>query len=139
MAILVLLAIWTWSVRESPDAILAVVLTCGTFWGLVATLTTLREVWLEKRAQEQRQQTDQALLLIAGANVRREALRALGFLCILILAVAVVMGLSTPVIGRSLLVLMIVLMIANALFDRRERGKTAPLLRESVLRDKRRN
>lgn len=90
--------------------------------GTIACLYSLRIRWKQRAAvvNPHRQLPDQrraALRSIANANVRREAVRAGEFALFLFLGIIVVLAQSTPEISRAIIVLFLILLLGNVLYD----------------------
>jgi len=122
-----------------PDYVLAILVIEGTLVGTVASGWNLYDAHTDWQAlSRSRLRHDRVLTSIAESNYRREWLRLIGFVDLLILGGLALAGMSTPIIGRFLLMTLVVVMIVNALMDRLERESTAVIMREASGRDTRR-
>jgi len=111
---------------------LAWALVGTTMIGIVITSWTTFDSWRELVAIHSIAKGDRVLSAIAFANTRRDVIRVVKLIALFIIAGTVVLGVSSPLLSRSLLVLVIVLMVSNSLLDRLEREQTAEILRQAL-------
>lgn len=133
LATIIGLGCWLWLLRNQTDAQLVAVWSVGSSWGLVTTLWTVGDTWRERRGLRQQHIPDPAMWLIADANMRREVLRAMGFAALLVIGLSVLLGFSSALLGRGLLIVTVALLIANSVLDRIERRQTSSVLAASAL------
>lgn len=108
-----------------PDdyaVVLAGIWTVLALIGNLACAYAVRVRWQQRKSvmNPRRQLSEsrrKALKSIANANVRRELVRGAEFGLFLLLGVTVLVGYSTPLIGRGVIVLMQVLILGNVLYD----------------------
>jgi hypothetical protein len=128
----ILMANWFWTLREQLDLLLAAIWTVVTGLGMVITLWTWMDATRERGALKGYQRSDPVLTSIADANVRREVLRTLELLALFVIGLGVVTAMSNPLVTRTLLILVAVLLVANSALDRWERRQTARILRTAL-------
>lgn len=104
-------------------------MAAGTLFGAIITAWTAYDSWQELVLIRKIEPADTVLSAIAFANTRRDVFRTIKLLCLFLIAASVVAGYSNPYLGRTSLVLVIVLMVANSFLDRIERESTAETLR----------
>lgn len=111
------------------DPLLALIWVVLTAAGVLATLWTLRDCWLERAATRDPGHTDLVLRAIADANVRGEAVRLFVLAALFIVGLSVVLRFSDPTINRLLFICIALALVSNSVLDRLERRATSLLLR----------
>lgn len=112
-----------------PEVALGIVVAWSVMCalGLIDTIYTLRDAAIERR----RARSDQVLIEMSDANIRRECFRFLEILSLLLIGMAVLTGLArdNPILTRLLLLYLAILLNSNARLDRSERRRTDDLIR----------
>jgi len=128
--VLAIIAIgWFWLEHEDPLRLTAAIWTAATAWGVFSTLWTLYDVTIEYYEARASHRRDLAMINIAQGNVRREALRAMALISLLLLGILVLFTSTSGVFTRMILIVVALALVSNSVLDRMERRRTAEILR----------
>jgi hypothetical protein len=126
--------LWWWAALpgDAGEQVLVTLWTIGATVGAYVSAMLVRSTWSEYRALN-RHLPDEALTLIAEANFRREVLRLVKFVCLLVVGTNVWLGTGQTALNRVGILLVVVLLFVNTVLDFGERQKTRRVLLKSIL------